>query len=833
MTSTRRDFIQLSTTAASALALGRLGFADRPAGVGQFARDPAIRAREIARLRARPVPLDKVRLTGGPLKRAQDVTAGYLLSLEADRMLAYYRERAGLPTKGEPYGGWDGGGRNLTGHIAGHHLSAVSLMYRATGDARFKDRADYIVSELKAVQDAHGDGYLGALEGCREAFAAMAKNEIRSGAFDLNGLWSPWYTLHKTYAGLRDAYRHAGNAAALELEVKFAAWAEGVLRPLTDEQVQRMLLTEFGGMGEVLADLYADTGDTRWLDLSYRFEHHAFVGALERHQDNLNGKHGNTQIPKLVGSAARYGYEGNPADIIAAAFFWDRVAQHHSYATGGHGYEEYFGPADQLARRVDGRTAETCNVYNMLKLTRRLFALRPDPLYADFHERALFNHILGSIDPEDGRTSYMVPVGRGVQQEYQNMLRSFTCCVGSGMESHALHGDGLYYESGDTVWVNLFAPSTAELEMGGARLEMTTGFPDGDEAGIRLTMAAPRAFTLAVRRPSWAGDGFHVRVNGETLEQPPLASFRPGGAGNRRVRTMYDGGLQPSEYVEIARTWRSGDTVELRLPKALRLEPAPDDPQVTAIMWGPLALAADHGPRTEGRGRGEAEPVPALVAAGRPLDDWIRPVAGSPGHFRAVAVARAPGTPAAPPADLAFAPFYRTHRRRYSVYVDLLTPEAFDARARDVAAERERLSRLEAATLLFVRPGEPGAEVEANYQSQPDRTVQRTDGRSGRGGPGWFSYDLPVDPARPMALVVTYWNRPEREPTEGQFQILVDGTPIARFEPNGSVENFWEARYVVPPALVRGKTKVTVRFQADEGEGRVAPIYGVRMIDAR
>jgi DUF1680 family protein len=783
-------------------------------------------------LRARPVPLGKVRLTGGPLKRAQDVTATYLFSLEPDRMLAYYRERAGLTPKAEPYAGWDGGGRNLTGHIAGHHLSAVSLMYRATGDARFKDRADYIVEELKAVQDAHGDGFLSALEGCREAFAAMARDEIRSGGFDLNGLWSPWYTLHKTYAGLRDAFRHADNSTALDLLVGFAGWAERVLAPLTDEQVQRMLLTEFGGMNEVFADLYADTGDPRWLALSYRFEHHAFTEALKRHQDNLHGKHGNTQIPKLIGSAVRYGYEGNPADLVAAGFFWDRVAQHHSYATGGHSYEEYLGPPDQLARRVDGRTAETCNVYNMLKLTRRLFALRPDALYADFHERALFNHILASIDPEDGRTSYMVPVGRGVQQEYQNMQRSFTCCVGSGMESHALHGDGLYYESDDTVWVNLFAPSTAELDLANAHLEMATDFPDGDQASITLTMPAPAAFTVAVRRPSWAGDEFRVRVNGELLEQPPLESFRPGGAGNRRVRSPYDDKPQPSEYVEIARTWQSGDTVELSLPKSLRLEPAADDRRVTAIMWGPLVLAGDHGPRRQGRGGG-GDPVPALVAAGRPLDDWIVPAGASRGDFRATGVARTPETPNAAPGDVALAPFYRTHDRRYSVYFDVLTSEAFDARAAEVAAERERVRRLEAATLAFVRPGDEDAEGEANYQSVPDRTAQRSGGRSSRGGRGWFSYDLPVEASQPMAVIVTYWNRPEREPTPGQFQILVDGTPIATFEPNADVENFHDTQYLVPAALVRGKTSVTVRFEADGDEGRIPPIYGVRMIRAR
>jgi uncharacterized protein len=672
MASTRRRFIQLSAGVVSAATLPSFAFAE--------AHSPSVRAVEDKLIKARPIPLSKVRILGGPLKTAQDLTAKYLLELEPDRMMAYYRIRAGLPQKAQPYAGWDGGGRNLTGHIAGHHLSAVSLMFLATGDARFKDRADYLIRELKEVQDKHGDGYLSALENGREAFAALSKGEIRSGGFDLNGLWSPWYVLHKTYAGLRDAYRHTGNATALALEIKFAAWAEGVLAPLNEAQIQRMLNTEFGGMNEVLADLYADTGDRRWLELSYKFEHRAFTDQLKRHQDNLSGKHGNCQIPKLIGSAARYGYTGDAEDILAAAFFWDRVAQHHSYATGGHGLAEYFGPPDQLSARVDGRTAETCNVYNMLKLTRRLFSLRPDAAYADFQERALFNHILASIDPEDGRTSYMVPVGRGVQQEYQNMMQSFTCCVGSGMESHALHGDGLYFESSDTLWVNLFVPSTAEFDGVGSRLKMETGFPDGDNATLSLTLPAAREFTIAVRRPVWAGDGFAVKVNGTVVPQPTLATLRGGAAGGRGNAAGNEGeSHQPGSYVELKRMWKTGDTVELSLPKSLRLDPTPDNKSVAAILWGPLVLAVDMGPRREGRAATPA-PVPVLVVAGKPLNEWLQPNPSRVGDFDAKQVARLAASPDPAPTDVVLKPFYRTHRRSYSVYFDMLTSAEFDAR---------------------------------------------------------------------------------------------------------------------------------------------------------
>jgi DUF1680 family protein len=828
----RRSFLQVSGAAASALTFSPLaGLGEAGGAAVQQARNPAIRTFEDRMVVAHPVPLDQVRLTGGPLQHAQQLTAAYLLSLEPDRMMAFYRVRAGLPQKAEPYGGWDGPGRNLTGHIAGHHLSAVSLMFLATGDPRFKARADDLVGELKVVQEKNGDGYLSALENGREAFGALSKGDIRSAAFDLNGLWSPWYVLHKTFAGLRDAYRHAGNRAALDISIQFATWAERVLAPLTDDQVQHMLNTEHGGMNEVLADLYADTGDRRWLALSLKFEHRAFTDALKRHQDNLSGKHGNCQIPKLIGSATRYGYTGDMGDVVAASFFWDRVAQHHSYATGGHGLAEYFGPPDQLGARVDGRTCESCNVYNMLKLTRRLFSLRPDAFYADFHERALFNHVLGSIDDQDGRTSYMVPVGRGVQQEYQDMLRSFTCCVGTGMESHALHGDGLYYESPDAVWVNLFAPSTADCKRAGVSLKMDSGFPDGDDARLTVTASPPKMLTLSIRRPVWAGDNFRIAVNGQVLDQPPLASLREGGAGGRVGVPGNESAVgQPSAFVEIRRTWKAGDVIDVTLPKAVRLESTPDNHQIAAIMWGPLVLAGDLGPRRESRGAPVGPPSPVLVAADRPIGEWVVPVATRLGNFEAHGVARVPGEAPAAPGDVALTPFYRTDRRTYSIYFDVLTEAEFEGRVEALAADRERLQRMEAATTAFIQPGDP-AERDANYQSdQPNRGAQRTNGRGSRGGAGWFSYDVTVDPAAKMSLVVTYLNELGLQPVTGSFAIQVDGATIAHFESNLAASGFYDAEYPVPANLTQGKSKVTVRFQSDGPNGRIAPVFGVRLM---
>ena len=776
-----------------------------------FGQKPnAARASEGKILKVRPLPLNSVRLTGGPLKHAQELDAEYLVQLEPDRMLAYLRQRAGLEPKGKPYGGWDGAGRQLTGHIAGHYLSAVSLMWAATGDARFKERADYIVSELKTIQDAQGDGYLGALldnQGVdgKVRFQELCKGIIRSGGFDLNGLWSPWYVEHKIFAGLRDAYRYTGNRTALDVEIKFAGWVESIVSKLDDEQTQKMLATEFGGMNEVTADLYADTGEPRWLALSGKFEHRAVIDPLAAGQDILGGKHGNTQVPKMIGSLARYIYTGDEIDRKAAVNFWDDVALHHSFATGGHGKNEYFGPPDKLNDYIDGRTAETCNVYNMIKMSRTLFSLNPEIRYADFHERALFNHILASQDPEDGRVCYMVPVGRGVQHEYQQKFEDFTCCVGTGMESHALHGYGIYYESGDKLWVSLYVHTRANWEAKGVQLEMNTDFPLGESASLKITAKSPKRFTLALRRPYWAGAGFSVKVNGQAQQDLP----------------------KPDSYVEITRTWKSGDTVELVLPKTLRKEPLPDNTERFALMWGPLVLAGDLGAETfrerDGEGWRVTGKAPVLVAASQSVENWLKPVAGKPGTFLTSGVGLA--------TDITFVPFYQLPRRKYAIYWDMFTPEEWKKESEAYAAEEEKQKKLEAATVAFAQPGQMQTERDFNQQGEESSPVQ-LEGRYGRRGTKWFSFDLPVEAGHPMGLVVTFSNDARRN---GSFDVLVDGKKVGEYaterrSPEQDVR-FLDVEYAIPPELIEGKQKVTVRFEASPGSD-IPGAFGIRIVRA-
>ena len=762
-------------------------------------------------IKLNPLPLNHVRLTGGPLKAAQEADGKYLLQLQPDRMLAFLRQRAGLKPKAEAYGGWDGPGRNLTGHIAGHYLSAVSLMWAATGDARFKERANYLVEQLKEIQDAQGDGYIGALEDGqgvdgKQRFVDLSNGLIRSGGFDLNGLWSPWYVEHKLFAGLRDAYRYTDDATALQVEIKFAGWVEKILSKLNDDQLQRMLGTEFGGMNEVLAELYADTADDRWLALADKFHQKATLDALSEDEDILAHTHANTQVPKVYGALVRYVYTGNPADAETAKFFWDRVVDHYSFATGGHGKNEYFGEPDKLSDLVDGRTAETCNVYNMLKMTRTLFSVDPDIRYADFHERALFNHILASQDPTDGTVTYMLPVGRGVQHEYQRMFEDFTCCVGTSMESHALHGAGIYYYKGsEEFWIGLYAPSVAKWDSADVEVETTTDFPIGPSASVKIRTKGPKKFTLAVRRPYWAGDGFSVRVNGRSLKDLPPAD----------------------SYVKITRVWRQGDMVDLTLPKVLRKEPLPDNPNRMAFIWGPLVLAGDLGQEIRGDDNEEQRPrassAPPIVAGNQPLAQWLKPESGKPGWFKTTGVGLAQ--------DIEFAPFYELPRRKYAVYWDVFTPEEWTHRSAEYKAEQEKQQKLQAATIAFAQPGEMQSERDFNERGEDSAPVLWRS-RHGRTGKGWFSFDMPVENSRPIALWVTYGGEGRRKST---FDILIDGKKISDYValPRSPEQDahFVDSNYPISAELIAGKSKITVRFQATDGN-EIRGVFGVRTVRA-
>jgi DUF1680 family protein len=512
--------------------------------------------------------LDEVDLLNGPFLRARLRSQQYLLSLEPDRMLHTFRVNAGLSAKAGVYGGWESNPTwteiHCQGHTLGHYLSGCSLMYGGTGDVRFKQRADYIVSELRDCQIASKTGLLTAFPEGNGLMDTVLSGKEYTGV--------PWYTVHKVYAGLRDASLYTNNPMAREVLIRYCDWAVTATAPLTDEQFQKMLDEEHGGMNEVLADVYEMTGDTRYLTLARRFCHQKILDPLAKSRDHLDGLHANTQIPKIIGFNRIYQQTGQKDYLAASAFFWKTVATTRSFVNGNHGDNEHFFPVAEFSEHVfSAKTSETCCDYNMLKLTRMLFELHPSAAYADFYERALYNDILASQDPDTGMVTYFQGNRPGYMKLYCTPIDSFWCCTGSGMENHAKYNDSIYFKGTDSLYVNLFIPSVVRLQ-GGASLTQTTQFPDVATTKLQWKTKQPVETSLKLRHPHWCKTAT-VKINGKRVLESTEAS----------------------SYIEVKRVWRDGDTIELELPMELRAVPLPGNEQVVAFVYGPVVLAGALG----------------------------------------------------------------------------------------------------------------------------------------------------------------------------------------------------------------------------------------------
>lgn len=526
-------------------------------------------------LAVEPFRLVDVRLLPGPFLDAQHRDEKYLLQLEPDRLLHNFRLNAGLPAKAAVYGGWESQEPwveiRCHGHTLGHYLSACSLMHASTLDDRFRERVDYLVDQLAQCQEAGKSGLICAFPDG----AAQLDNSIAGKPF----LGVPWYTMHKICAGLRDAHVHVGNARALQVLRRLTDWAWSATRDLTDDQLQRMLDREHGGLNEVFADVYALTREPKYLQLAQRFSHRALLVPLAERRDVLDGLHSNTQIPKVIGFCALYDLTGERQYRTAAEFFWQAVVQRRSFATGGNGDVEHFFPPAEFSQRLDSaKTMETCCTYNLLRLTRALFMRDPKVAYADFYERALYNGILASQDPDSGMMTYFQATRPGYVKLYCKPFDSFWCCTGSGMENHAKYADSVYFQSADALYVNLFIASELNVAERGFTLTQRTEFPARQTTQLRIEenpnsrMRTLPGFALKIRHPSWC-EGMDIVVNGK----PHLVSRSPG------------------EYVEIRREWRGGDVIDVSVPMKLRLEQLPGAADRVAILYGPIVLAGRFG----------------------------------------------------------------------------------------------------------------------------------------------------------------------------------------------------------------------------------------------
>ena len=749
---------------------------------------------EVVTFRALPFNLVDVKLLDGPFLHATNLDVKTLLNYEPDRLLSKFYTEAGLKPKAEHYMGWEN--ETIAGHSLGHYLSACSMMYQTTGDTSFLRRVNYIVSELKYLQDADGKGYIGAFPNGKKILEdEVAKGNIRSQGFDLNGIWVPFYTEHKMMAGLRDAYHLCGNYQALEVERRFADWLNGIVSPLNDEQVQKMLRCEHGGISETLADLYADTKNEKYLRISKIFYQKAILDSLKEEKDVLPGKHCNTNIPKLIGLSRIYELTGDTSDRKAAEFFWNTVVRHHSYVTGGNGNEEYFGPEDKLRNRLGEGTTETCNVYNMLKLSEHLFEWDASARVADFYERALFNHILSSQNPESGNVTYNLSLDMGGYKDFQDPF-SFTCCVGSGMENHSKYGKNIYYHNDNELFIFQFIASELNWKEKKVVVTQKTSYPEEQGSQFEFSCEKPVKLTLEIRYPSWARNGIEIKVNGKRCSVT----------------------ANPGCFVPVERTWRNGDKVEVNIPFSLRLEPMPDDSNRVAVMYGPLVLAGDLGPVADSLSN-DAMYVPVMMTDRRDPSTWIKPVEGKTNTFITYKTGR--------PHDVILKPFYTVYNRRYSIYWDLFSEKAWEARKAEYNSEQERTKRLKEAEIDFVQPGEMQPERNHNFKGEKSSagSFKERASRDSRGG--WFSFDLKTASDLPVALSVDYWGG---FPGAKTFDILVNDKIIATENISNKKEGqFISVQYDIPKALSNAKSKITVKFQAHEGN-MAGPVFGVRTI---
>lgn len=763
-------------------------------------------------------PLGDVTLLDGPLKTARDLNLEVLMKYEVDRMLAPYRKEAGLEMKAKPYPNWDG----LDGHIAGHYLSAMAMNYAATGMEECRERMEYMLSELKEVHAAHtknhpdwGTDYIGGFPKSDELWTSFKKGEF--GIYF--AAWAPFYNIHKMYAGLRDAWIYCGYEDARDMFLAFADWAIALTADFTQEQMQAMMRNEQGGMNEVLADAYAVSGDVKYLDAARRFSHLQILDPLSEGIDPLDNLHANTQVPKAQGFGRIGELSGDQKYLDAGRFFWETVTGNRSLAFGGNSRREHFPVAEAYIDFTnDNDGPESCNTYNMLKLTETLFRLDPNSRYTDYYERALFNHILSTQHPEHGGYVYFTPVRPRHYRVYSAPGEAMWCCVGTGMENHGKYGQFIYTHTDDALYVNLFVASELDWKDRGLVVRQETAFPYGEASTITIEKGKGQ-FALKVRRPSWVADGqFQVMVNGKAVNAAAGA----------------DG------YVSVDRKWKKGDVVEVSYPMHTSIVPLQNEEQYVAFMHGPIVLGMKTGTedlrgiiaddsRFGQYAGGEYLPVdkaPMLLYGDAALEDCLEPVPGKPMHFRFK------GIEILNPIEGELQPFYTIHDARYMMYWLALSKDGYQEHLAQLAAEEAERLKLEGRTVDKVQPAEQQPETDHKmlFERSTTGNTNNVFFREAQNG-GWFSYEFETQGKTDLALYVKYWGVDDWGTR--RFEILVDDEKL--IELNNSrrwlSSVFKTEEYKIPASMLEGKQVIRIRFQSQRGT-QVGGVYDLRLVEA-
>ncbi len=743
---------------------------------------------EQAVLKVRPFSLTDVKLLDGPFKHAEDMNEKYLLSLEPGRLLHTFRLTAGISSSAKPLGGWEEPKCELRGHAVGHYLSGCALAYQSSGNEKLKEQSAQVVAGMAACQALFPSGYL-------SAYPEELIDRVVAG----KGVWAPWYTLHKVYAGLLDQYQLCGNQQALAVLEKAIGWVDSRMSRLSDQQMQAMLNCEHGGMNEILANLYGATGDEKYLKLAIRFNHHAVLEPAVHGEDRLTGLHANTQFPKFIGMAREYEFTGDESYRKGCEFFWNVVTKERSFVIGGNSDGEVFPPKEQLSKHIGPSPAETCNTYNMLKLTRHLMEWEPKAEYADYYERALYNHILPQQNPDTGMVLYYMPLRPGSERpsRFGTPDHSFWCCTGTGMESQSKYGDSVYFHSDQDLYVNLFMATELTWKEQGVKVLQQTKYPDEQTTKLTITAEKPVELAIHLRYPYWATAGVTLKVNGK--QQPVIP--------------------MPGSYLSLNRAWKTGDTIELAMPFNLRFEAFRDDENKAAVMYGPLVMCA----RTT-----KDNPVSVIRGDKAKVLMELKPVAGKANTFNAPAAVFRTSFEKAE-GDTTLVPFYLEYQQPYTVYWEIYNDKRWAAKEAEIKVDKERQRDLDARRVDGL---EFFDQAERDHNFKGEKTVAGDhNGRRWRhcDPGGWFEYDLKVLADQPQVLSCCYWG------SDGGrvFDILVNGQKIATEALKGEKPGaFFDREYPIPADLLTGKAKVTIRFQP-VGNRQAGGVFGCYIMKAK
>ncbi|MFO7656257.1 MAG: glycoside hydrolase family 127 protein [Bacteroidales bacterium] len=735
-----------------------------------------------------------VKLLEGPFKKSAELSTKLLLNYEPDFFLAKLRAESRLAPKAEYCNRWED--TTITLYNMGHYLGTCAIMYRTTGDIQFLERVNYIVDELDSCMATDTAGYIGSIPGRQYIVENQVTKEIiRYPEFHFNGKYVPFCTLHKLMTGLRDAYRLCNNQKALDLEKKYADQIENFVIQIPESSLQIILQHEHGGINEVMADLYSDTGDDKYLRLSRKFHHKAILDSLLHGIDILPGIPSYTLIPDIIGLARRYELTGDSCDRKTAEFFWNRVVYYHSYATGGHGNYDYFGIPGRLRDRLGPNTTASGTANNMLTLTNHIFSWTASAGAADFYERTLLNHILSSQHPADGSVAQHLSLDMGGFKEYQHPF-FLTCCMATGIENLSTYGGAIYFKNDNELFINQFIASELTWKEKGLVLSQNTKFPEEQGSSFTLKLIRPVGLTINIRYPYWAKNGITIEVNDRIQEYS----------------------VKPGNYIQLTRTWKNNDKIEVRIPFSLRLESMPDDKNRVAVMYGPLLLAGDLGPEGDPN-MSDLLYVPVFLTHDRDPANWAEPVKGKVNEFLTKGVGR--------PRDVMLKPFYLTHERTYSVYWDLFTARQWENLENDYNAMQARKRQLQPITFDFINAGDTLEEQKHNLKSEQSVTGLYKLKPYRESHNGWFSYEVKVPRKKPTALVVEYHGG---YPGAKTFDITVNNYVIAT-EDLSSLKSaqFKEIQYVIPENLTLGKKNITVKFRSHE-DNTAGPVFSIRLI---